>query len=108
MPIQELVLENPMNQQTSTIQEYKEVARERCEMLIAKLPTIKIDGEPLGTDEYLFMRPDDMPDELREVYSKVYREIQDMYGYTIDEFLLCCMITDAGVDRLLFRFERQN
>lgn len=97
-----------MNPHLSSTSEFKKAARERCAMLLAGLPTIKIEGEPPSFDEQIFSRPDDLPDELRDVYSRVHGEISDMHGYELDEFELCVMIADAGFDCLLFHFERNH
>ena len=74
-------------------------------MLLAGFPTIKIKGEPPAFDEQIFSRPDDLPEELQEVYRQVHSEILEFYGYDLDEFELCVMIADAGFERLLFRFD---
>lgn len=97
-----------MNQQFSGTGEFKQIARARCQVLLAGLPTINIEGEPPSFDEQIFSRPDDLPEELRDVYSRVHGEISDTYGYELDEFELCVMIADAGFDRLLFRFDRNH
>ena len=97
-----------MNPHLSSTSEFKEAARARCAMLLAGFPTIKIEGGPPGFEEEIFSRPDDLPEELQEVYRQVHSEVLEYYGYDLDEFELCVMIADAGFDRLLFRFVREH